>query len=260
MDPAIHFFVIGQPDFIKLPGRIRKFRRAKISAAEKYRIDFVSGNGKNPFHVFNGDFTLAVKNLSDKVRFRGNIFLPQLYVPDSFRVPEFHAGYLCGISQRSAAERCHHSFSRGKSLVDRSAPVLQLLLINQPELFQIIVSIQLLLINRPLPVDGFKSKTRRRHFSSSRKGGVAFGIHENVALFIGSNMKPHGNHHPLPPGSFPLLKRRLIVKSEYVVFTAYPNHVNTHRINKFPIHITRHLKGVNHTEGLPLQSEMSSQL
>ncbi len=49
------------------------------------------------------------------------------------------------------------------------------------------------------------------------------------------------------------------MKSEHVVFSPGPNHIDADGIDEFPAHFSKHLKRFNHTNRLALQPKVPAQ-
>ena len=165
MHPIVDPPVIRKPEIIKLFGRAEGgILCAKIGATKKNHINVLAGSLVNSVQVFKSKRTLSVKYIPDIFSAQNGAHVPLGNAPDSTWLPELYARYQGDVAKRCTTQTGNYSFASGAGLFSNRFPMEQSSLFYWCEFFHVVIYIQILIINRQLPLDGVEKIACFRHF------------------------------------------------------------------------------------------------
>ncbi len=161
------------------------------------------------------------------------------------------------VAEGRAAESGDHSGARGRRIAHRARQVVQILLRDWLELFEIVFRVQPLIVDRLLADDGVKEVAALRHAPARRNGHIALGIDQSVAPGVDRCVEISGHQHfePVETPALPALSG----KAEHGVARKDAHHVDAHRGAQVFLDKGKHLEGLVHANGAFFQAVVVAQ-
>ncbi len=169
-----------------------------------------------PAQVGQGDLGLAAEDLADVVEAGHGADVPLFDVADAFGVFQERSGHQRDVAEGRAAEIGDDCLvGLAVQPIRLRGEVLQVLVAHRAELFQVVLRIEAILVDRLLANNRIEIVPALGHPAAGRRRTVALGIHEDVAVGLGLGVKIAGDEHRSAVEQRPWLPIRIFI-SEHV--------------------------------------------
>jgi len=139
--------------------------------------------------------------------------------------------------------------------------MLQGVVAHRAELFQVVLHVQLLVVDRLLTHDRVEVVAPLGHAPAGRHRAVALGIHEDVAVGLGRGVEGPGHEHRRAVEERPGLPV-LVFEAEHRLLAAQSQHVHAQGLDQVRGDLAQHLVGLDHLDrrARPVQTQGLAQL
>ena len=251
VDQGIHAFVEGLEQIpIRGFGNEGAALGSKVGAGNHGRVDQVAEQVDQRGDVLLGDLALPFEHGPHVVLAGHRRDVPLLNVADAFGVFQERRRNQGDVAERGAGHTQHVAAVRTlQQPVAHGAVVGQVFLAEQPELLQVVLRVQLVLVDRILANHGVEEVSARRHAAAGRRRRVAFGIDVRVAGFVLGDDEVAGDEHL---GAV-VQRERLPAAghgAEQRLAAGDADDVDAQRGPQFVVHFAQHLVRLDHLDAV----------
>ena len=260
VDPVIYLAIIWCP---KIDEGLRRTKCAglcaKVGSAEEDHVDSISQHLLEFLQILKCMVALPRKDVVNVVLPCGGGDVPLCDVPYTLGMFQERSWHQCDVPECHPAQGRNDGPVGSLQAVQLIPVMLQVLLRDQAEFFQVVLRVQVILVDLRLADDGVEEKSIGRHLTTCWHCHVAFRVDVNVPVWVLLRVEVFRNQDHLAPGC-PKFLVVLVGKTEERVAWYHADSVDSHHLGQVLLHLPKHLVGFANFDRPIFQVVMFAQL